>query len=202
MLDLTLGQMLRAKLDGQAIYSLPEVPPAIMAKAYAEVQPDSYKQVYTAGYSCLGLAPMAYRKAVAQVAKDLPFILEECRADCVVVRGSSGTVFAGALLFAAPSVRIVVARKEGENSHGSQISAAGGDSFRVERYLILDDFVASGGTVRGIIADMNPAQCVGIVEYQYAQGVSGNIRYSGKPCGAERRPGPWEGKPRYCYDTY
>lgn len=125
-------------------------------------------------YSCMGYPPERLRACVKALARDLPGIMARYNADAVVVRGGSGVVFGGALLMVS-DIKVIVARKPGEQSHSTAIEVCGGGSLTVHRYIVLDDFVSSGGTVKGIMDDMGQqAECVGVIEYRYAE--------QGQPC--------------------
>lgn len=124
-------------------------------------------RVYTA-HGCLGMPKDEFCAAVQIVAFELRNFMYCNGAEAYVVRGASGVVFGGALMMYAPDIQCIVARKPGENSHNSQISAAGGVNMDVKRYVVLDDFISSGATVRGIEQDMGSASLVGVFCYQHA----------------------------------
>ena len=109
-------------------------------------------------------------------------MMAETDATSVVVHGNSGVScgFAALMLSHADS-NIVLLRKDNDNSHGAPIE--GPEGHRLGRYLILDDFVATGATmnrIRDKIATLHQQhgqpeytpECVGIVLYGYHGGDS------------------------------
>lgn len=98
----------------------------------------------------------------------IPKAMQITGADAVVVRGTSGLSAAFAALVYV-DFNLVHLRKHNDGSHGSPVE--GHKPFR--KYLILDDFIDSGETVRGIIADLAglarqqgaEVECVGALMY-------------------------------------
>jgi orotate phosphoribosyltransferase-like protein len=92
-------------------------------------------------------------RAIAQrIAETLPKLLAEYDAQAVVVTGKSGMSVAFAAMMLA-DIPLIVVRKRGENAHGEMIE--GVTSVEVRRYIILDDFVSSGATVRTVVRDID-----------------------------------------------
>lgn len=125
------------------------------------------------GYLGAEYDPIKLREIVSRLAGAIPFYMEACKADAIVVTGKSGVSVAFAALTAIDFPLIVV-RKRGETTHGSPIEGTGGVD--VKRYLILDDFVSSGSTVREVVARLDeaaalkgsgPISCVGVLEYAF-----------------------------------
>lgn len=88
--------------------------------------------------------------ALAQpVAEQIPHLMSKYEADTIVVSGNSGVSlgFAALTLVDFP---LVLVRKDNDSSHGAPIE--GPYNHKINRYLILDDFVGTGATV-GRIAD-------------------------------------------------
>ena len=98
----------------------------------------------------------------------------------VVVHGNSGVSCGfAALMLSTEDFNLVLLRKDNDNSHGSPIEGPAGH--RLQKYLILDDFVSSGTTlnrIRDKIRTLHYQQfrtarcpqapvCVGIVLYGY-----------------------------------
>lgn len=94
-------------------------------------------------------------------------------ADCVIVHGNSG-VSCGFAALMYHNFNLVLLRRDNDNSHGSPLEGPNGH--RIERYLILDDFISSGKTVRRVRRKVTELalqygdgraspQCVGIVLY-------------------------------------
>jgi adenine/guanine phosphoribosyltransferase-like PRPP-binding protein len=81
------------------------------------------------------------------VAQALPQFMAECRADTVVVTGNSGISVAHAALMLI-DFPLVLVRKPNDCSNGHQIE--GPTSHILQRYVILDDLICSGDTVRRV----------------------------------------------------
>lgn len=118
------------------------------------------------------------RKRAAYAARAINKMMAETGATSVVVHGNSGVSCGFAALMLSPHAdfNIVLLRKDNDNSHGSPIE--GPEGHRLGRYLILDDFVATGTTmnrIRDKIATLSQQygvpddapECVGIVLYGY-----------------------------------
>jgi hypoxanthine phosphoribosyltransferase len=80
-------------------------------------------------------------------------ILRGVTFDTVVVRGVSGLMF-GSMLAYVMRKGVVVIRKKGESTHSSKI-VEGAMPDPHERWLIVDDFLCTGETIRTIIMEMN-----------------------------------------------
>ncbi len=118
------------------------------------------------------------RKRAEYAARAINKMMAETGATSVVVHGNSGVSCGFAALMLSPHAdfNIVLLRKDNDNSHGSPIE--GPEGHRLGRYLILDDFVATGATmnrIRDKIATLaqqyglpeDTPECVGIVLYGY-----------------------------------
>lgn len=117
------------------------------------------------------------RERAEYAASAISDMVAETGATSVVVHGNSGVSCGfAALMLSAVDFNIVLLRKDNDNSHGSPIE--GPQGHRLGRYLILDDFVATGTTMNRIrhkiatlhqqygVPDDAP-ECVGIVLYGY-----------------------------------
>lgn len=117
-------------------------------------------------YSALGLNSANFRQLVHKLAVDVPELARKLRADAIVVRGTSGisVAFGMRMLTDFP---FIVARKPGESHHSyDQLSLIqDGNSWTVEKYVILDDVICSGDTVNGIIRDLGERKCLGTITY-------------------------------------
>lgn len=114
------------------------------------------------GYSSYGSYkhnPEEFRALCGRVAAKIPRLMKEYRADAIVARGSSGLSVAWGCMMLT-DFNFVMLRRRNECSHGSLIE---GNNEVFRRYLILDDFVASGHTVEKIMEDLPNAKCVGIL---------------------------------------
>lgn len=136
-------------------------------------------QLNTGGYSRVQYNPEELRGTAKQVAKVLPKLMQELGANTVAVTGKSGLALAFATLMLI-DFPLMVVRKRGEMTHGSPIE--GPEGHVVGNYIILDDFISSGTTVRTMIDQINEYQevnweygfikpvCVGVLEYKKERG--------------------------------
>lgn len=125
------------------------------------------RALYSGGYSEHQYSAAALRDKAQLVAAAIPRLLKKFDADCIVVTGKSGhsVAFAALMLIDYP---LCVVRKESDQSHGTSVE--GPDGLQVNRYIILDDFVASGTTVRNCVKTMHAnnrykVECAAVVEY-------------------------------------
>ena len=97
---------------------------------------------------------------------------EKLKFDALAFTGSSGSCVAFTMSVAL-NIPVIYVRKEGEQSHGAVVESNSGAQ-RIGKYLIVDDFIASGSTVRkiytGIELDsknrsLKAPTCVGIYLY-------------------------------------
>ena len=89
-------------------------------------------------------------------------LLRHVEFDTIVFRGFSGAVVGPAVALRLRKPWALI-RKEGDNSHSCK-SIEGivhGD------YIIIDDFVATGTTIRKIVTACGNADCVGVYFYDY-----------------------------------
>ena len=124
-------------------------------------------------------------KRVEERAKFAAEAIEELRertgSTSVVVHGNSGVScgFAALMVTKEEDFNLVLLRKDNDNSHGSPIEGPSGH--RLQKYLILDDFVSSGATLNrirdkidtlhGQVSWSSPRpECVGVVLYGYHRG--------------------------------
>ena len=131
------------------------------------------------GYSHVQYSATERKVIVQRLINYLPSVMEYIKADSIAVTGKSGISFMFALLEHI-DIPFMTIRKPGENCHGETIEGTLDHNF--QRYLILDDFVDSGDTVRRIISTLEKSctysysseqpYCVGVVEY-----TRGNDRY-------------------------
>ena len=127
---------------------------------------------YATGYS----ADRVHQRA-AFAAKAITSLSRSTGATSVVVHGNSGVSCGfAALMASAEDFNLVLLRKDNDNSHGAPIEGPAGH--RLDKYLILDDFVSSGATMNRIRDKIDTLhgqvywssprpECVGIVLYGY-----------------------------------
>lgn len=139
------------------------------------------------GYSDVQYNTARLRAKAHEVAAILPEMMDRLGADAVAVTGKSGLSLAFATLMLIDFPLIVV-RKRGENSHGNPIEGA--HSVDVRKYIILDDFVSSGSTIKTMVGsidemvdsyeDTKPLRCVGVFQYLREGTGYPPIRYRGR----------------------
>lgn len=91
----------------------------------------------------------------------------QSRYDFIAVRGMSG-VLVGSPASILLQKRLVIVRKPGENSHGSQLVGVGHNKPLEygERFIFLDDFISTGATQRAVIEAI-PQRCIYVGDYLY-----------------------------------
>lgn len=104
------------------------------------------------GYSTVMFNTGMLQATAKALSTRIPEVMHEVGADCVAVTGKSGIALAFATL-ALVHFPILVVRKVGEKSHGNPIE--GTHNHRAARYLVLDDFVCTGDTLRAIRDSIN-----------------------------------------------
>lgn len=125
------------------------------------------------GYSEVQFNTALLRAKAHEIAAVLPEMMHRLGADAIAVTGKSGLSLAFATLMLIDFPLIVV-RKRGENSHGNPIE--GVPNVDVRKYIILDDFVSSGGTIETMVGSIDemcssafmndkPLRCVGVLQY-------------------------------------
>jgi hypothetical protein len=107
-----------------------------------------------------------FRARVQRVREDLRYVVQKHNADSIAVRGTSGICMAFALQMFI-TLPILMLRKKGEQSHGELIE--GRDGHNYQRYVIVDDMICTGATVRGIIEDVERAECVALLMHSQAE---------------------------------
>jgi len=131
--------------------------------------------IKSAGHLEKGLDPTK-RQETVQICVN---ILKHYEFDAIAFRGLSGALFAPTVAMLMDKSLLAV-RKD-EQSHSFRMvegdHAAG-------RYVILDDFISSGETVRNIVEEIHNvmpwAQCIGILQYLWKT-PSSDWRYSIDP---------------------
>ena len=125
---------------------------------------------YATGYSADRV-----RQRAEFAARAITSLSRSTGATAVVVHGNSGVSCGfAALMVTDTPFNLVLLRKDNDNSHGAPIE--GPDGHRLDKYLILDDFVSSGATLNrirdkidtlhGQVSWSSPRpECVGIVLY-------------------------------------
>lgn len=131
----------------------------------------SYFSIGRTHYSALSLTAENFRILCHTLVRHVVPAAKMMGAEAIAVRGTSGlsVAFGMRMLTNFP---IIVCRKDGETSHScNPISVLWEDPDQysyamLRKYVILDDMVSSGSTVRGIARDLKDAECVGVFTYQ------------------------------------
>jgi len=120
--------------------------------------------------------PKEYGQLVDRIADQLEALRKKQSFTGMVFCGQSGAALAYPLS-ARLHIPLICVRKKGENSHGFDIE---GPQANVRRYIILDDFIETGKTIKALIKEMdikntiheasehNKLRCSGIVLYAEA----------------------------------
>lgn len=153
--------------------------------------------MFTSSYSGHLFEPKKLRAVAKQLAKDI----DKLQPDAIAVRGKSGIALAFAISMVS-DIPIITVRKPNESSHGTDVEGAALSSTQEEgvlRYLIVDDFVASGDTAlaiankldsyllsrQGLPRSCGPApagQCIGVLQaVQYSARQTGLPRVGADP---------------------
>jgi adenine/guanine phosphoribosyltransferase-like PRPP-binding protein len=126
----------------------------------AEHHPDYEHADYL--YSCLQL--QAYQERLPKAKA----ILKKYKFDAIAFRGMSGALVAAPLALAIKKTLIMVRKPEDENARHSTRAVEGDRG--AKRFVMVDDFVASGTTMKTIlraIKKFNPeAVCIGYLGWQ------------------------------------
>lgn len=112
------------------------------------------------------------RARANELAEAIPRLMRETNADAIAVTGKSGQAlaFATSMLIGFP---LIVVRKPNDGSHSWE-RVEGTEGVEVKRYLVLDDFVSSGTTIRNIVGAIDnrahklmvgKVTCVGVICY-------------------------------------
>lgn len=107
--------------------------------------------------------PKKLKWVIGRLARHIRAVHKAGPIDAIACRGSSGMAVAFPLS-AMLGIPVVNIRKEKEDSHGKPVE--GPDGVIVKRYVIVDDLIASGGTVRAIMDGLWSAKCAAIFLYQ------------------------------------
>ncbi len=122
--------------------------------------------------------PDKYGQLVDRIADQLEALRKKQSFTGMVFCGLSGAALAYPLS-ARLHIPLICVRKKGENSHGFDVE---GPQANVRRYIIIDDFIETGATIKALLDEMdhqnkwgnpskyNKVRCSGIV--LYAEGYS------------------------------
>lgn len=115
-------------------------------------------------------SPLKYKRLIDKIAKRLITLKKKKSFGAIAFRGASGSALAYPLS-ARLNIPLIYVRKSIEPSHGFSIE---GTQRNIKRYVIIDDFLESGRTIKAIIAAIDrkedsfndgKTECVGIIFY-------------------------------------
>lgn len=128
-------------------------------------------QAQAFGYGWADWSPTEFARQIKHATKVFAEVQKELEVDAIAFSGSSGAAIAFPLC-AAHKVPLMYIRKAHERSHGANLEYISNKAIR--RYMIVDDFVCSGATVRRIhkkvldyanIRGSVAPECVGLFLY-------------------------------------
>jgi len=114
--------------------------------------------------------PEIFPRTVDSTIKKVEELKKETDFDTIAFTGISGAAMAF-ILSHWLDVPLLCVRKQGESSHYHQLTRKilEGNVHDVRKYIIVDDFIASGSTLRRVVDAINHgnymAKCVGLVMY-------------------------------------
>lgn len=97
--------------------------------------------------------PADYKKLISRVATRLRNLRKRTPFDAIAFRGTSGAAIAYPVS-ARLGVPLICVRKKGDDGHHSGV-VEGSNYIDVKRYIIIDDFIASGNTMDEILSAVN-----------------------------------------------
>ncbi|MEE8113878.1 MAG: hypothetical protein V3T23_05940 [Nitrososphaerales archaeon] len=119
-------------------------------------------------------SPLKYKRLIDKIAKRIMTLKKKKSFGALAFRGTSGAALAYPLS-AQLNIPLIYVRKLNETSHGLSIE---GTQRNIKKYVIIDDFMESGKTIKAILAAIDKkkdyfsegkAECVGIILYTSAQ---------------------------------
>lgn len=105
----------------------------------------------TSYLQCIYNSPEDYAALVAKVSKKVLELKEVYEFHAIAFRGTSGAAMAYPVSVAT-GIPLICIRKPTEDAHGDPIE--GSPEVDVKKYIIIDDFMASGNTVNTIIESL------------------------------------------------
>ena len=115
--------------------------------------------------------PRSLKAQVNRVIRNLEKLQKNVKFDAIAFRGISGAAVAYPVSVLA-GYHLIFVRKEKHNQHHGR-EVEGSENRKIRRYIILDDFINCGDTVKAIIhaidkdrkGYLNPPKCVGVAIY-------------------------------------
>ena len=136
----------------------------------------TYRPFPNGGYGWVGMGPAELALTINKSGIAIKKLQKELEFEAVAFCGSSGAAIAFHLGIKY-KIPLIYVRKKDEECHGSSVECNGTD-LQVKKYLIVDDFIDSGKTMRHIIGSIGkhtkdrsayPAKPVGIFCYDGCQ---------------------------------
>lgn len=110
------------------------------------------------------------KATVKKVVADIRALKKELGFNTIVITGISGAGM-GFIVGYQTGIPVVFVRKPEDNTHGNLIE--GPDDHTMKKYIILDDFVSSGDTVRRVVKTIQKRaiiaediKCVGVYQFK------------------------------------
>lgn len=136
-----------------------------MSNAKTKIRTDYLHKVYT---------PKAFNLAVKRTIALVKSLQKQFKFTAIAFTGSSGAAVAFPVAYAT-KLNLIHVRKTGDRSHWNRENDSNVEGVLGARnYIIIDDFISSGNTIRRIICDVNKSyhqndyvapKCVAIVLY-------------------------------------
>lgn len=133
-------------------------------------------KIESASYIWLGLVPLQRERIIAEVIARLTGTNgdEPVEFDAVAFRGLSGALIAPIIAWEMDKMVIAVRKRTCEDDYYCHSARRVEGDIGARTYVIIDDCISSGATVRAIIADIKAAapgaKCVGVLQYNSACG--------------------------------
>lgn len=145
---------------------------------YSALSQERTMIIHKRTYSCAGWTPQQWELSLPRISNELRYHIASTGAQAIVVRGSSGLLYAGRILEKI-DVPFIMVRKPNELSHGCPVQVISGhEDVEVTKYIFLDDLVASGSTEKAVEDAMVGAYRVMTVCYQNTDKPHGERTYS------------------------
>jgi orotate phosphoribosyltransferase-like protein len=133
------------------------------------------------GYGWAAMHPVDFAEKMQAALKRFKVLRRKLKFNAIAFTGSSGCSMAFYLAINT-GIPLIYVRKAKETSHGKAVEC--NYSYNIEKYLIVDDFISSGSTVRRIAKKVKMAakdlgwegpECVGIFCYDETSPTKINI---------------------------
>jgi orotate phosphoribosyltransferase-like protein len=125
--------------------------------------------IKAACYLMQAFDPSTRKILIDEAVKRLRWVRKKLPFDAVAFRGVSGAAL-GPTVADRLGVNIIAIRKPGDGSHSSNTA----EGVRGVRYIVIDDFVSSGKTLKTVVDTLSDCTCVGIYCYCPEHGMTPN----------------------------